>query len=726
MNVLLIGGAGGLMNHLILKMKKEGHRVYLLTGSRLEETSYQKVFEKYNFSYESASLPEIFESIQPDLTIFAGACDTNFTWKKEEPEAVRYMAALTNILMGYVSRGSGRFVYISSEEVYGGDYPEDITEQAPPSPQRTKGMILAQGEEMCESCQKSTGRDILILRLDHLYVIPRNRREIRDICSRMCLEALEQGRILVPENDSFSLLYVTDAVELICRAAVSREHKRVLYNISSQTEISRMELAGMIQRAMGEDGTAVIPKEGEKRRAVLSRALYESEFGSSFFCEVSVIVEKTAAQMKKNSYLFRTEAQRKPPLLERMKEKGGSLLKTLLPFVENLIAFIPFFMLNNRAVGSGYFSSLDFYLLYVLLFAIVYGQQQAMLSAVLAVAGYCFRQMYDRSGFDVLIDTNTYAWIAQLFILGLTVGYMRDQILRLKEESEQEKDFLTLQLTDIQDINSSNVRVKDALETQIVNQSDSVGKIYSITSALEHYSPEEVLFYAAEMLGRLLKSRDVAIYTVSNKAYARLFSATSKKARMLGYSIQYTQMGELYETLAAGKVFINRKMDERYPLMASAICENDEMQMILMVWDIPWERMTLGQANQLVVISALIQNAVLRAGRYLAALEHQRYVDGTPLLGTDAFTALVQAYVKAQKRGLTECTLLKIESGVEDQKETALLIAGSLRQSDYVGTMPDGGLYVLLSNTNRENAQFVIKRFEELGLRLCIAEEAEA
>ena len=195
---------------------------------------------------------------------------------------------------------------------------------------------------------------------------------------------------------------------------------------------------------------------------------------------------------------------------------------------------------------------------------------------------------------------------------------------------------------------------------------------------------------------------------------------------MLGYSIQYTKMGELYETLAAGKVFINRKMDERYPLMASAICENDEMQMILMVWDIPWERMTLGQANQLVVISALIQNAVLRAGRYLAALEHQRYVDGTPLLGTDAFTALVQAYVKAQKRGLTECTLLKIESGVKDQKETALLIAGSLRQSDYVGTMPDGSLYVLLSNTNRENAQFVIKRFEELGLRLCIAEEAEA
>ena len=34
MNVLLIGGSGSLINNLIIKLKKEGHRVYLLTGSR--------------------------------------------------------------------------------------------------------------------------------------------------------------------------------------------------------------------------------------------------------------------------------------------------------------------------------------------------------------------------------------------------------------------------------------------------------------------------------------------------------------------------------------------------------------------------------------------------------------------------------------------------------------------------------------------------------------------
>ena len=47
MNVLLVGGCGSLINNLIIKFNKEGHRVYLLTGDRYSKAPYQKVFEKY-------------------------------------------------------------------------------------------------------------------------------------------------------------------------------------------------------------------------------------------------------------------------------------------------------------------------------------------------------------------------------------------------------------------------------------------------------------------------------------------------------------------------------------------------------------------------------------------------------------------------------------------------------------------------------------------------------
>lgn len=728
MNVLVIGGSGSLINNLIIKLNKEGHRVYLLTGSRYTQEPYQKVFERYNFTYDSSCLNEIFESVTPDLTIYLGAFDSNFRWGDEEAASVKYSACLMNILMGYAMRGHGRFLYLSSEAVYGKHYPENVGEEEATSPVGLRGMVLAQAEQMCESYRQTRGLDIIILRMDHLYSIPRKRREVTDLCTGMCLQALEKKVITAREGVTFSMLYETDAIEFIYRAAACREHRQSLYNVSSSQALTEVELAGIVKDAMGEDvGIRTEESETGPMRLVLSNLLFDGEFGNPFFCDIGNIVRKIADQMKKNSYAFLTSEEARPTLRQRLLKASGWLLRAMIPFLENLAAFVPFFMLNNRAVGSAYFANLDFYLLYVLLFAVVYGQQQATFSAVLAVAGYCFRQMYDRSGFEVMLDANTYVWIAQLFILGLVVGYMRDQIKKLRDESLEEKEFLSQQLGDIQDINSSNVRVKDALETQIVNQNDSVGKIYSITSALDQYSPEEVLFYAADVLGRLIKSRDVAIYTVSNRSYARLFSSTSKKARMLGNSIRFTEMGEMYETLSSHKVFINRKLDERYPLMSNAIYnDSNEMQMILMIWGIPWESMTLGQANQLVVISALIQNAVLKANRYLAALENQRYVGDTQMLETSAFTSLLNAYLTAQNKGLTECTVLQVDVDPALYGEAGKQLAAKLRQTDYMGTLSDGGLYALLSNTSREDARFVIRRFTEAGYDCHIVEDYAA
>ena len=172
--------------------------------------------------------------------------------------------------------------------------------------------------------------------------------------------------------------------------------------------------------------------------------------------------------------------------------------------------------------------------------------------------------------------------------------------------------------------------------------------------------PEEVLFHAVEIVRDLLNCPDVAIYTVHHSGYARMFSATSDQARKLGNSILYQDMTDMYEALKEQRVYINRNLDMSYPLMANAIYDNEEIQMILMLWGLPWERMTLGEANRLVVVSYLIQNAVLRANRYLAALEERRYLADTKILEAEAFTSLVQAYYNAKKKNLTECTLLQI------------------------------------------------------------------
>ena len=519
-------------------------------------------------------------------------------------------------------------------------------------------------------------------------------------------------------------MYESDAVEFIYRVVKCKTHQHVLYHLTSDRRFREVTLARLVAEYMG-GNVSVVENEEQGGRRILSGRRFEEEFGITAFRETEVVLKKMVQYMKKNEAVFLDKEEPRLPLWKRVVQKWGWFFRAIVPFLENLLCFVPFFMLNNRVVGSQYFSQLDFYLLYVLLFAIVYGQQQATFSALLATAGYLFRQTYTRSGFEVMLDYNTYVWIAQLFILGLVVGYMHDQIRRIRKESEELEAHLSRQLSDIRDINGSNVRVKDVLERQVIDQKDSIGKIYNITSRLDQYMPDEVLFYAVEMLTELLGSRDVAIYSIANKDYARMFSAGSVKAREMGNSIRYREMGEVYQEISAQRVYINRRMDEHYPLMANAIFEEDQMKMIIMIWGISWERMTLGQANLLKVISYLIQNAVLRANRYMMALEEKRYLEDTRILEPEAFTSLAGAYQKARKRNLTECSFLKIETDPSHYLEAGKVLKGNLRQSDYMGNLKDGGLYVLLANTNREEAGIVVQRFAEKGYKSQIVERVE-
>ena len=45
MNILLAGGSCSLINSMILKLRKEGHRVCLLTGDKYRHNKYERVFE---------------------------------------------------------------------------------------------------------------------------------------------------------------------------------------------------------------------------------------------------------------------------------------------------------------------------------------------------------------------------------------------------------------------------------------------------------------------------------------------------------------------------------------------------------------------------------------------------------------------------------------------------------------------------------------------------------
>ena len=62
------------------------------------------------------------------------------------------------------------------------------------------------------------------------------------------------------------------------------------------------------------------------------------------------------------------------------------------------------------------------------------------------------------------------------------------------------------------------------------------------------------------------------------------------------------------DELLEEKVYINKTMDERYPLMVRGIYEDGKLQMVIMLWGLNWEKMTLGRANFLTADRSVIEH----------------------------------------------------------------------------------------------------------------------
>ena len=215
MNILLVGGSCSLINSMILKLRKEGHRVCLLTGDKYRHNKYERVFEKYEFSYDCENLNDILESVNADVTILMGAFDTNYHWDGEERETVPFISHLVNILVSYSMTNKKRLIFLSSDEIYNGNYTEDIKEEEPFSGAGIRACALSQAENICENFRVNRGLDIITLRLDHLYNIPKERKDVNNICADMCLNCMRDGHIKARTEHTFSLLCENDAVEYI-------------------------------------------------------------------------------------------------------------------------------------------------------------------------------------------------------------------------------------------------------------------------------------------------------------------------------------------------------------------------------------------------------------------------------------------------------------------------------------------------------------------------------
>ena len=348
MDIMLVGGISPMMRQLSSKLYKEGHKLYVLSGSRNPSNRYEHVFERYDFPYDSASIEEVFRSVNPDVTILLGAFDGNLSGEDPKREAIWYAAGLQNILLSWATLEKGRLIYLSSSEVYGSSYQIPVTEAVRPTPRGIRPLMLFQGEESCRFYQEQLKKDVVILRLDRLHDVPKNRREASfGICQSKCLDAFQSGVVSYRRNYKYGLTYMGDAVESIYKLIACETHKYGLYHISSGKAYSELQIADAIETYLGRALEKVDNTLEEQTSVILSNERIKEEFGFEIWCEPEETIQSTLRYMKKHSGRFLDKSHPGWDIWHRMYFKTIELLGALVPYIENLILFLPFFMMSR-------------------------------------------------------------------------------------------------------------------------------------------------------------------------------------------------------------------------------------------------------------------------------------------------------------------------------------------------------------------------------------------
>lgn len=724
MNVMLVGGASPMMRKLSLKLYKEGHRIYVLSGNKNPSDRYQYSFERYDISYSSDSVKEVIRSVNPDVTVLLGAFDSNFHGSDSRKDAVEHIAGIQNILLSWASTEKGRLIYLSSAEVYGNSYQLPISEEIIPIPSGIRATTILQAEESCRFYQERMQKDIIIARIDKLYDIPQNKHDVRlGICESKCFDAFRDGIVTYKKNYKYGLTYMGDVIESIYKLIACEKHDYNMYNISSGKAFSEFFIVESIEQAMQKELEKIDITSEEQNTVVLANQRFSQEFGFDVRHAPEQVIQMTINYMKRHSSRFLDSEHQGTSLWQRIYYKIITYLGVWFPYIENLILFIPFFMLNNRATDSRFFSKIDFYLIYVLLFSVVHGQRQATFSALLATAGYIFRQMYNNTGIEVLSDYNTYVWIAEIFILGLVVGYLKDQINFLKEEQEQEVSFLSERVTDITDINDSNLRVKEGLITQVVNYNYSLGTVYDMIEKLGDDDPVKILFRAITLVKNVTGCSDVSIYRFDDENFAYMFGHTSEKSASMGNVVNISDKPILNDTITRNIVYLNREMNPEYPMMAYAVYENDKPNMMIMLWSVPFERMTINESNRLIVLAKLIRKSLRKVEEHYEIIKNERMSDNGKVLKQKAFSELIDTYREAEKKNMANYILLKVVSVASENQVS--VIYENIHKFDYMGYGKDGELYILLTNADEERCESLKVRLNQCGVNAVICGESE-
>lgn len=701
---------------LISRLKKEDYTVFAVTGSnRKNRLKPIEVFQEYNFTYDSDSISYILKSVDADIVIFTGTLDSGFNLQKQPAHISKYIAGITNVILHCKDLNIKKFIYISSCSVFNDNLEEIITEHTEPMSMRNADKAIIFGEKICTSYYKELNFPIDIVRIGEVYGKYKDEILENNICTNICKEAIKGDRVTIYTNKVHNLVYIDDVVDCIYRITKKNSNENTIYNIASQEDFAYSE----------EDLVRVLEEIIDKKISIDTKDDLEKCINHTYQSEnVKKLGFNEKYDIKKGMKNLYYAIEKKPTNIKKKNKVKPSLKlsdKTrnkIIPIIENIVFFLILqsFVILTRNIS--FHEIIDVYLLYVLLIGVIYGYLHAAFAAIFSIIGKIYVALLWHSQYVSMNGNNIYLWILQIFTIAVLVGYIKDKYKRKYEDLNDEKEYLQLELTNIKDINKSNIEIKSLYEKRLINYKDSFARIYDIVSQLDAIEPERIIFKAVNVMCEIMNTNDVAIYTCDkNSQFCRLMAASSEKAKMLKKSLRISSHKDIYMKLSAQEIYVNNTLNPDYPIMIGGTYKDNQLQTIIMIWSLPFENNNLYEMNIFGVLCKLMEKAMHRAYEYMENINksYNRKYDG--IMNSEAFEKILNLYEYGEKENLVDFSLLKVKSyGSISEEEFYIQLKNQVRDMDYIGVNDESETYVLLTNSNKEEAKYVIERLNRNGI----------
>lgn len=701
---------------LIARLKQENCETFVISGNKSsEESTNSGILETYNYEYDSYNIPSIVESTKVDVIIFTGALDTKFTWNTQQ-DATAYIGGLYNILISASRSGVKRFIYLSTTEVY--EQPEEglVDEKSPTNASGLRLMTILNGEEMALRYQQESDMQVVILRCSEVYGTFNNRVNKQSFCTNLCIELLNGNKVSIDQKQRHDNIHISDLTELVYNTMKREEAiPHSVYNICSGNGLTEKLILWMLSEIVGQTDDVSQNDDSILKKFEYSFELASKELGYTpkFLFEEGFIgfirqqMEVGKEEVKKNSwYLFKN-----------FRKNIKDIFGWIFPYFETIATFVVIQGLVTIAGNTALFNVIDFYLLYVVLIAIIYGKGNTITALLLSLGGKLFSSGQYSSLADIAIDYKVYLWLLQLLVVGMGIGFVRDNFKQVIGDNEEENKYLRAELAEIKDINNSNIRIKQIYENRLINYKDSFAKIYSIVSKLDDMEPDNIMFAAVDVVSQIIKSNEVAIYSVDKGGYYARLTASSINIRYnIKKSIQLSSMGEVFDVIQDKRIYVNRLLDQEKPSMAGGVYHDDVLESIIIIRSLPFEYTTLYHMNLFAVVINLIAQALHRANYFIEENHSNRYIENTSILTQKAFYNIVKIKKSGLHEQLADYYILKVVKSEMSLKQMNEVIAPTLRQKDYMGLGEDDTLYLILTNTTESEAEFVKTRLSLKGI----------